>query len=326
LKAAGAEQYSVEHWQSLLRDARKLGLRGERLSLGTDVIDSALGQIQIQAIWIWGGYHVMYGALQLGEVMAFALMSALFHASVSHIGKVIITLRAALPHLRETDDLLKQPSQRHVSPTRVTQLPPGVRIRNLWFRYDLEDQQRAWVFTDFKLDLTPGEICVLDAPSGFGKTTLLKLIAGLYLPTKGTIAIAGRSPAEMREQLIYLPQFVQLFNASVLDNLRIFSGDTSRTKLLHAAEMTGLHRLMLELPMGYDTLLSQGGKNISGGQRQLIALTAVLASSKPLLLLDEAAANLDAVQWSAIKSSPLFTGKTVLCVSHSVAQNTSVRL
>jgi ABC-type bacteriocin/lantibiotic exporter with double-glycine peptidase domain len=116
--------------------------------------------------------------------------------------------------------------------------------------------------------------------------------------------------------MVYLPQFVRLFNASILENLRIFSGGAPFGQLMTAAELTGLSQLVGDLPMGFDTLLAQGGENFSGGQRQLIAITAVLASAKPVLLLDEALANLDSLRQAGLVHSPLFKSKTILYTSH----------
>jgi ATP-binding cassette subfamily C protein EexD len=121
--------------------------------------------------------------------------------------------------------------------------------------------------------------------------------------------------------MAYLPQSVQLFDGSVLDNLRLLSGVVNREALVEAAEHTGLHGLILSLPMGYETLVSSGGVNFSGGQRQLIALTAVLASNKGLLLLDEAMANIDPIWKAKLTKSPLFIGKTIIFVSHDDDQS-----
>ncbi len=115
----------------------------------------------------------------------------------------------------------------------------------------------------------------------------------------------------------YLPQFTQIYAGSILDNLRFLSGGgVDYDCLMEAAEATGLDDLVGALPMGYDTLLAQGGANLSGGQRQLVALTAVMASDRRLVLLDEAMANLDWVSRAWLHGSPWFRDKTVIYASH----------
>ncbi|HMK84562.1 MAG TPA: ATP-binding cassette domain-containing protein, partial [Steroidobacteraceae bacterium] len=313
LKASGAERRNVERWQGLLKVARLAGLQGERLGLGSELAVGLLGQLQLQGLWVWGGLRVIEGTLQLGELLAFTLMASAFHAAVAKLGTFIVTLRTAAPHLREAESLLSQRRLPIVRRASEPQRPVPIHIRDLWFRYG---EGRPWVLKGFGLDVAPGEFRFISGPSGSGKTTLLKLVASLYEPSKGDIRIAGRTPDQMRDLVMYLPQFVRPFNASVLDNLRLFSGGVPIAQLLQAAQLTGLAKWIDTLPMGYDTLLAHGGSNFSGGQRQLIALTAALASQRPLLLLDEASANLDALRWSELRRNPLFAGKTILCASH----------
>lgn len=176
-----------------------------------------------------------------------------------------------------------------------------------------------WIFNGFDLAVPAGGHVVLRGPSGSGKSTLLKLVAQLHPPARGEIRLGGLHPGLVRARIAYLPQFVALFNGSILENLRLFSGGAGRRDLMEACEKTGLAALAATLPMGFETLVSSGGVNFSGGQRQLIALTAVLASRRQVLLLDEAMANLDSLAKAALFDSGLFQGKTVLLASHEPA-------
>jgi ABC-type bacteriocin/lantibiotic exporter with double-glycine peptidase domain len=315
LKAAAAEHLGVDRWLEMLRRERATGLRGERLTLGSHTAVDLLGQAQLQGLWIWGGLRVLEGSLQLGELIAFTLMASAFHAAIGGLGRTLVMIWTAKPHLRETQLLLKQ-EPRPLAPRRALPPAPGaVEVRDLWFRYG---DDLPWVFAGLNLVVEPGELRHIEGPSGFGKTTLLKLVAGLYEPARGSIRVSGETPQAARERVAYLPQFVRLFDASILENLRIFSGGAALDQLMATAELTGLAKLVDELPMGYDTLLAQGGENFSGGQRQLIALTAVLASAKRILLLDEAMANLDPVRRAGLVCNPLLENKTILYTSHDV--------
>lgn len=313
LKAGGTANRAVDAWLALLASARKLAQRSDRVMLGSQVGIDLLGQIQVQALWIWGGLRVMTGSLQLGELLAFVLMAALFHSAVGRMAKTFVKLWTVKPHLRETQTLLEQqPRQRPRSrPPRPGR--PAIEIRNLWFRYASD---RPWVFEGLDLRVAPGELLHLNGASGFGKTTLLKLVSGLYEPCVGSILISGCNPHEARDQMIYLPQHVRMLNASVRDNLRLFSAGAPLQRILRAAEVTGLAEMVDHLPMGYDTLIAHGGVNFSGGQRQLVALTAALAADRQILLLDEATANLDALSARRVMRSPLFEGRTVLYAGH----------
>lgn len=315
LKAAGAEQRRVDRWFEMLRRERGIGLHGERITHGTHVAIDLLGQFQIQGLWIWGGLHVIEGTLQLGELIAFTLMASAFHAAIGNLGRTLVAVWTAVPLLRETQLLLEQKPVPLAPPMAVPFVPGTIEIRDLWFRYS---DDLPWIFSGLNLVVEPGEFRHISGPSGFGKSTLLKLVAGLYVPARGSIRIAGHVPHAAGECMVYLPQFVRLFGASILENLRIFSGGAPLEQLMTAADLTGLATLVGDLPMGYDTLLAQGGENFSGGQRQLIALTAVLASAKRILLLDEAMANLDSLRRAKLVCNPLLKNKTILYTSHDV--------
>jgi ABC-type bacteriocin/lantibiotic exporter with double-glycine peptidase domain len=163
-------------------------------------------------------------------------------------------------------------------------------MEDVWFRYTPEG---PWVLKGYNLHVEPGEKFTLTGPSGFGKSTILRLLAGLYTPEKGTISIGGLSPQAARHKILYLPQFVQLYSGSIIENLRVLSGGASLERLLAVSQQTGLHNLVAAFPMNYNTVLPHGGRNLSGGQRQLIALTGALASGRGLMVLDEATANMD---------------------------------
>jgi ABC-type bacteriocin/lantibiotic exporter with double-glycine peptidase domain len=185
---------------------------------------------------------------------------------------------------------------------------------DVWFRYSAAG---PWVLHGYDLRLEPGQQRILTGPSGSGKSTVLRLLAGLFRPERGTVLVDGRPPWAARASILYLPQFVRLFGGSILDNLRVFSHGASLARLLEQARQTGLQALVDTLPMGYGTLLPPGGQNLSGGQRQLIALTGALASGRPLLLLDEALANLDALRAATLRERLAAGPWTLVAASHA---------
>lgn len=312
IKAAGVEKSAVARWLSLLRRARLMRRWSEQLTLGCNVSIDLLGQLQLQALWIWGGLQVMEGSLRLGELSGFALMAAAFHTAVGALSRSFVKIQSARPHLQQTQALLDQ------APIKTRRLPrgsisPNIRLCDVWFRYD---ETRPWVLSGADLDVRPGEVRHIQGASGSGKTTLLKLVAGLYEPCSGRVLIGGHPPGSRRADMIYLSQGLRPFNASVLENLRVFSCGAPYERLIRTAELTGLAEWIASLPMGYDTRLSHGGANLSGGQRQLIALTAALASDRPILLLDEATSHLDAFAAARLASHSIFDGRTVLYTGH----------
>ncbi|HEY6927713.1 MAG TPA: ABC transporter transmembrane domain-containing protein, partial [Steroidobacteraceae bacterium] len=248
IKAAGVERSAVARWLTLLRRARLMRRCSEQLTVACNVSIDLLGQLQLQALWIWGGFRVMQGSMRLGELAGFALMAAAFHTAVGGLSRSLVKIQSVRPHLQQTQVLLDQ------APIKLRSLPrrssgSHVQIRDVWFRYDTT---RPWVLSGVNLDIRAGEVRHIPGPSGSGKTTLLKLVAGLYEPCSGRILIGGHPPGSRRADMIYLSQGLRPFNASVLENLRVFSCGAPFERLMRTAELTGLAEWIASLPMGYD--------------------------------------------------------------------------
>jgi ATP-binding cassette, subfamily B, bacterial len=313
IKAAGAESRVLDRWLGLLRKERFIGLRNQRLGILSNGGFNLVGQILNQGLMIWGGKLVLDGQLQLGELLAFTQMSSAFQSAVMGFSSAFIQLWMIKPYLEKVQDILHT-EPLPIAPRSVTRpMESPLVIQDLWFRYSSDG---PWVFQGLNMTVQPGEKHQIKGPSGFGKSTLLKLIAGLYQPEQGSISIGGLDTLKARAMRIYLPQFVQLFNGSILENLRLLSGGANRERITEAAQLTGLNEMVDDLPMGWETVVAAGGINFSGGQRQLIALTAVLASERSLLLLDEAMANLDHIRKARLLQSRIFEEKTILFASH----------
>jgi ABC-type bacteriocin/lantibiotic exporter with double-glycine peptidase domain len=264
-------------------------------------------------LFAWGAKLVLARQLGVGEFFALVQMTGGFMGAMLGFTGTLLAAVLMRPQLTVARALLAAPAEPAPSRQGVRTLTGPVVLENVWFRYD---DDAPWVLRDFDLRVEAGEKRWLKAPSGFGKSTILRLMSGLLSPQQGQIRIAGQSPRSVRDLVLYLPQSVHLFGGSIYENLRLLSIDAPRERLLEAAQASGLHAFVSTLPMTYETVLPRGGGSLSGGQRQLIALTAMMASDRPLLLLDEALANLDWISRSWISRSSWFDYKTVVYASH----------
>jgi ABC-type bacteriocin/lantibiotic exporter with double-glycine peptidase domain len=313
VKGMGAERHVQRRWLELLLDQFAAGLRRQRLGIWTDLVLEGTRKGLTVVVLVWGGRAAMRGEVSLGTFMAFAQMSAGFLAAVLGLASTAGLVLVLRPHLARTAELGRT--------AREPQRPPGARGRaaggivldSVWFRYDPD---APWVFSGYELHVDEGEKRWIQGPSGWGKSTLLRLVCGLYVPEQGRITVCGRDAVGSRSSILYLPQFVHLYAGSILDNLKLLSGDAARKRILEAAEASGLHEFVRRLPMGYETVVPPGAGSLSGGQRQLIALTAAMASERSVLLLDEAFANLDWLSRSWLADSPWFANRTVIHASH----------
>jgi ATP-binding cassette, subfamily B, bacterial len=189
----------------------------------------------------------------------------------------------------------------------------AVVVANVWFQYLRSER---WVVSSASLSVPAGTFFTLRGPSGSGKTTLLRLVAGLLSPSRGEVLVFGLAPARLRSEIFYLPQRTSLYDASILDNLRMLAGGASDAAIVEAAAESGLTEWLRRLPMGFETRVPYGGGTISGGQRQLIAVTAAAASKSPLLLLDESFSHMDNLMRARLIEANIFRNRTVISVAH----------
>jgi ABC-type bacteriocin/lantibiotic exporter with double-glycine peptidase domain len=319
LKAAGAEAKGLARWRGRCRKVLVLELARGRINLWSGLAMGLLSQALSVGLFAYGGWQLLAGTLKVGSLFAYLQLSSGFTASFMSLVQTGITLMILKPQLAKAQEILAvDPEPRPRGRTPAPPLVPVV-MEDVWFRYS---PGGPWVLKGYDLRVEPGGKRTLAGPSGFGKTTVLRLLAGLHVPEKGTILVAGRAPGDARHSLVYLPQFVRIFGGSIIDNLRVFSAGASLESLMKTARQTGLQALVDTLPMGYQTLLPPEGRNLSGGQRQLIALTGALASGRPLLLLDEALANLDAMRTAPLREMLEAGPWTMVAANHAPGAST----
>lgn len=196
---------------------------------------------------------------------------------------------------RLTDITAAEPEQHQ----QIVQAPPKlsghVQLDNVCFRYssDGEDVLRA-----LNLTIRAGQKVAIVGRTGSGKSTLGKLLLGLYLPTSGVISYDGIPLQRMhyqqvRRQFGVVMQDAVIFSGTILENLKLNNPTMSREQAMYAAQIAAIHEDIIKMPMGYDTFVGEGGSALSGGQRQRMAIARAVAHNPVILLLDEATSSLD---------------------------------
>ncbi|NOQ76925.1 MAG: ATP-binding cassette domain-containing protein, partial [Methylococcaceae bacterium] len=196
-----------------------------------------------------------------------------------------------------------------------------IHLQELFFNYD--DQQNPAIAG---LDgvIGPNGLHLLTGRNGSGKSTLLKLISGLYLPAKGKVSLDQAdlrqfSRAQLHQYIGYLPQKIELFYGSIYENITMGMEICEQNDVIEIAKQVQLHELVTQLPMGYETILQEGGRGVSGGVLQKIALTRTLIRKPKILLLDEPGNNLDSDAEQALVTflSQYAEDHTVIVATHS---------
>jgi ABC-type bacteriocin/lantibiotic exporter with double-glycine peptidase domain len=299
VKAAGAEQQALARWLGRFKAELSHGLKRQRVGLWSDAGLETMQQALYVTLLIWGGSLMLRGELLVGTLLAFVQLSSGFLGAVFGLVRLHVALAVLRPQLAQTHAVLNhEPEKRTTRRAASGTHSASVVMEGVWFRHRPDS---PWIVKGHTMRFEAGSKHVITGPSGFGKSTIIRMLAGLYSPEEGSISIGGMSPEAASGELLYLPQFVNLFSGSIIENLRLLSGGAPVARVLEAAELTGLSALVATMPMGFETVLAPGGKNISGGQRQLIALTAAVASGRKLLLLDEAMSNLDPIRAAALR-------------------------
>ena len=316
IKVAGVESLSLRRWSGFFWKERQLGLRASRIGLWSRSAMTLATLVQSQILNLWCALAVLDSRLSLGAMLAFTMMAGAFQAACGELGSLFTQFMLLKPQLERTREILEATSEPLPRPNPRLPFLGRIKVDGLAFRYAPE---LPWLFHDFNLEIEAGARHRLPGPSGAGKSTLLKILAGLLPPAAGQVRLGDLHPRDARGHLAYLPQDLRLFQGSILENLRIYSCDATRERIMEVAHATGLAAMVEKLPMSWETRVSLGGGNFSGGQRQLLALTGVLASARPLLLLDEAMANLDPIQQERLLGDPLFDRKTIIYASHGIS-------
>ena len=199
----------------------------------------------------------------------------------------------------------------------------SIDFEHVWFSYDNND---VYALEDFTLSIKAGEFIGIVGPSGSGKSTLLSLLMGLYKPTKGAIYINGIDIANydssvLRHLMGYVFQQAYLFKGSIKDNLTLFDTSISYDDMVDAAKQVNLDSMIEQLPEGYHTPVGYLGSLLSDGQKQLLAFGRTLIRKTPILLLDEATANIDSHTEKQIQASieNIRGSKTIVSIAHRLS-------
>jgi ATP-binding cassette subfamily B protein len=296
LKCAGAERLGLEKWSNLYTDQINVTMRRARAGAYVDALRGAVASLGPMLILTIGATSVMSGKMSLGMMLAMNSLATSLFTPLSQLVSSALELQLVKGHMDRIDDVLQTPVEQDRD---AAQAPPRLRghvtVKNLSFKYG---EQAPLVVQDVSLDIPPGTAVALVGPSGSGKSTLLNLLSGLYKPVTGDIQYDGRPLHDLdlrsvRQQIGIVPQHPFIFGGTVRENVALASPGAQLDRIAQATKVACLHDDITEMPMGYDTVISDGGASLSGGQRQRVAIARAVLRNPTLMLLDEATSALD---------------------------------
>ena len=279
------------------------------------------------AVYWFGGYTIAHGnsALSIGTIVAFTTLQTRLLFPMQQLLSVGLEVQTSLAlfgrifeYLDLPVDIVERPGAQ--SPSDVQ---GDVSLSDVWFRYD---EQAPWTLREIDAEIPAGTRTALVGETGAGKTTLAYLVARLYEPQRGAVAIDGVDIRDMTLESLaatvgLVSQETYLFHSSIRENLRFACPDASDEQIEDAARAAQIHELIASLPEGYDTPVGERGYRFSGGEKQRIAIARTVLRNPPVLVLDEATSALDTETERAVQLAldDLSRGRTTIAIAHRLS-------
>ena len=322
VKSYGGEKEIEERYNTVNKGFLEAGLfEVTTFSIFRPLVD---GLFFVALIVIFTTTNIIDSVADAGTVFAFIQYMDRFFQPLKEIADKYNSLQSALAGAERLVPLLEEDERQIVNevPLEFKHIE-SIDFDHVWFSYDNND---VYALEDFTLSIKAGEFIGIVGPSGSGKSTLLSLLMGLYKPSKGAIYINGIDIANydssvLRHLMGYVFQQAYLFKGSIKDNLTLFDTSISHDDMVDAAKQVNLDSKIEQLPEGYNTPVGYLGSLLSDGQKQLLAFGRTLIRKTPILLLDEATANIDSHTEKQIQASieNIRGSKTIVSIAHRLS-------
>lgn len=322
VKVNNAESERQYLWEQTIGTLSRLELRARMLSSLAMNATMLLQQLAGVVVIVLGVYQIIDGNLSMGGLIACYMLSSRALGPLTQISGLLTRYQQARITLDSVNQMMELPQERQADerPLKRQSLQGAIEFRQLDFHYP--DQQQA-ALQGINLIVRPGEKIGIIGRSGSGKSSLAKLIVGLYQPDAGSLLVDGidvrqLDVSDLRHNIGYVPQDIQLFSGTLRDNLVSGARYVEDELVLQAAELAGVHEFVRLHPKGYELQVGERGQNLSGGQRQNVALARALLLDPPILLLDEPTSAMDNTGEERLKQrlSAVIGTKTLLLVTH----------
>lgn len=324
VKSFVREDYEIERFNNQNMDNFRAHMKNaQQMAILTPVIE-LVAAVGVSAVLWYGGQNVIDGQITAGSLVAFLTYAVNSTNPIKRLSKIIGSIQKALAAAQRVFGVLDMPEDIFNKPNALA-LPPvvgNVEFKNVNFAYNSGDT----VLKNFSFKVKPGQIVAFVGPSGAGKSTVASLLPRFYDVTSGAVIIDGHdvrdvSIESLRNQIGIVPQETVLFNGTVYDNILYGRLDATKEEIIAAAKAANAHNFIMELPNGYETKLGDRGMNISGGQRQRLAIARAILKNPQILILDEATSALDTESERVVQDAldRLMIGRTSFVIAHRLS-------
>lgn len=326
IKASGAENGFYENWVELKAkvDEKEVQFMRENTYLGA--LPNMISKLANYGITFAGVFLAMNGHFTIGMITAFQGILTSFMepaTTLTNAGQTLLEMRT---EMERVEDVMEYPTDEYADREdddshEFKKLSGNVEVKNVTFGYSILDEP---FIKDFSMNLTTGKRVAIVGGSGCGKSTMSKLISGLYKPWSGEILFDGKSISEIDRStftgsVAVVDQDIILFEDTIENNIKMWDESIEDFEVILAARDAQIHDDIIAKPSGYQYRLSEGGKDLSGGQRQRLEIARVLAMDPSIIILDEATSALDAKTEYEVVKAIKDRGITLIIIAHRLS-------
>ena len=328
IKAAGAENGFLEKWSGYQASVNKAKVRFASVNMFLGTLPSLLQQLSNITVLVMGFWSIMNGHLTAGVFLAFQAFMAAFMNPVNQLLQAGQGLQEMVTSIERIDDVMKYPEDTSGKETmddeefrNANKLTGLIEIKNVTFGYS---RLAAPMIKDFSLTLKPGQRVAFVGGSGSGKSTIAKLISGLYQPWSGEILFDGKPVSEIpkplfKSSLAMVDQDIVLFRDTIENNIKMWDNTIEDYEMILAARDAEIYDTILQKKGGFQHMVEEGGRDMSGGQRQRLEIARVLAGDPTIVIMDEATSALDARTEYNVSNFIHDRGITCVIVAHRLS-------
>lgn len=289
---------------------------------GFNTVNRSIDGLMYFIIIVFGGYQIMNGRLEPGDMLAYIMYVTTLLATVKRIVEFTEQFQKGMTGIERFNEIMSIEAEIVDSPHAIdlTDVRGDIEFKNVSFRYN---KKLDYVLENFNLDIKAGKNIALVGPSGGGKTTVCALIPRFYDVSEGGIFVDGKNIKDfslysLRNNIGIVQQDVYLFSGTIMENIRYGKPNATEEEIIEAAKLASAYDFIMELEEGFDTYVGERGIKLSGGQKQRISIARVFLKNPPILILDEATSALDNNSEAVIQESleVLSKGRTTITIAH----------
>ena len=328
IKANGGESDFFTKWAGYRAKTIVAGQTIKLFNINANLLPNLLAGINGALIMTIGGFSIMDGVMTAGIFMAFQSLMGNFQAPFNNLLGLGTTLQGTEMQMQRLDDVrrydvdsLNYPDEKQKITFKGSRLSGELELRNISFGYSPLDPP---LLEDFNLHIKPGRWVAVVGSSGSGKSTMAKIVTGLYEQWSGDVLFDGVNRREIPRAVIVhsvssVDQDIFQITGTIADNIALFDNSMKRSDIIQAARDACIHEDIVAIKGGYDSEVAEGGRNFSGGQRQRIEIARALAVNPSLLILDEATSALDPIVEQQILENIRRRGCSCFIVAHRLS-------